>query len=102
MRKCKLGINIIYIRQCPKLRVHLHLVRTFPRPGAQFSEVCTRSVHDLWRFYHYHILGGCMAKIQGAEFLGEVHPMGAQNKTLISDTVRVGAVIVQLLWKVDL
>ena len=28
-----------------------------------------------------------MAKILGAEFLGEVHPVGAQNKTLIPDTV---------------
>ena len=30
-----------------------------------------------------------MAKNPGAEFLGEVHPVGAQNKTLISDTVRL-------------
>ena len=28
-----------------------------------------------------------MTKNQGAEFLGEVHPVGAHNKTLISDTV---------------
>ena len=28
-----------------------------------------------------------MAKNPGAEFLGEVHPVGAQNKTLISDAV---------------
>ena len=27
-----------------------------------------------------------MAKSPGAELLGEVHPVGAQNKTLISDT----------------
>ena len=27
-----------------------------------------------------------MAKIPGAEFLGEAHPVGAQNKTLISGT----------------
>ena len=30
-----------------------------------------------------------MAKILVAEFLGEVHPVGAQNKTLIPDTVEV-------------
>ena len=30
-----------------------------------------------------------MEKIPGAHFLGEVHPVGAQNKTLISDTGRV-------------
>ena len=28
-----------------------------------------------------------MEKIPGAHFSGEVHPVGAQNKTLISDTV---------------
>ena len=28
-----------------------------------------------------------MEKIPGAHFLGEVHPVGAQNKTLISETV---------------
>ena len=55
----------------------INLVRTFPRPGARFLEL---------NFYHYYISGGCMAKIPGAEYLGEVHPVGAQNKTLISDT----------------
>ena len=27
-----------------------------------------------------------MERVPGAQFLGEVHPVGAQNKTLISDT----------------
>ena len=30
-----------------------------------------------------------MEKIPGAQFLGEVHPVGAHNKTLISDTAAV-------------
>ena len=28
-----------------------------------------------------------MEKIPGAQFLGEMHPVGAKDKTLISDTV---------------
>ena len=30
-----------------------------------------------------------MERVPGAQFLGEVHPVGAQNKTLISDTANV-------------
>ena len=62
---------------------------TFPRPGARFSEVCTLSVHVFFGFYHHCILEGCMEKIPGAQFLGEMHPVGAQDKTLISDTVSI-------------
>ena len=58
---------------------------------------CRGRVHNFWRcapgvytlffrFYHYYILGGCMTKLPGAEYLGEVNLVGAQNKTLISDT----------------
>ena len=61
----------------------MHPVRTFPRPGARFSEACTWNVHVFLRFYHYYILRGCMEKIPGAQFLGELHSVVAQNKALI-------------------
>ena len=72
--------------QCPKLRVH-------PAPGVHISAAgCTifGGVHPecarFFGFYHHCILGGCMEKIPVAQFLGEMHPVGAQDKTLISDT----------------
>ena len=39
------------------------------------------------RIYHYYILGGCMEKNPGCTVLGEVYPVGASNKTLISNNV---------------
>ena len=56
----------VYGKQYPKLRVHP--ARTFPRPGARFLEVCTRSVHVFLRVYHYYIVEECMEKIPGAQF----------------------------------
>ena len=51
---------------------------TFPPPGARFSEVCTRSY---LRLLH---IGRVDSEDFGHTVLGGVHPVGAQNKTLIS------------------
>ena len=77
------------MRQCPKLRVH-------PAPGAHISmagctilggvhPVCARFLSQLLLLYTGRVHGS----ISGCTVLWEVHPASAQNKSLISDTVRV-------------
>ena len=53
-------------------------VRTFPRMGARFSEVCTQSVHVFLRSYHYYILEGAWRKSRVHSFRSDprlVHTM---------------------------
>ena len=59
---------------------------TFPRPGARISEVCTRSVHVFFQILSLLHIRRVHGEIPGCTVLGEVHPVGAQNKILISDT----------------
>ena len=66
--------------QCPKLRC------TFPQPGARFSEVCTRCVHVFLSYLLMLYIGRAHETISGCTVLGEVHPVSAQNKSMISDT----------------
>ena len=77
---------LTYIYQCPKLRV-------YPEPGAYiFTAGCTffEGVHPVCaRFFEPVIIAiyrGCNGEIPGHTVLGEVHPVGAPNKTLILDT----------------
>ena len=72
--------------QCPKLRVH-------PAPGMHiFTAGCTifRSVHLVCAHFLSNLLLLYIGRVHGAIFectvLGEVHPVSAQNKSLISDT----------------
>ena len=89
MAYCILWQNVIFIPiliQCPKLRVH-------PAPGAHiFTAGCTifGGVHPacarfLSHLLYLHIMR-VHGEITGRTFLGEVHPVGAPNKILISDT----------------
>ena len=70
------------IPQCPKLRVH-------PAPGVHISAAgCTifGGVHpECARFLSYLLLSH-IGRVHG-EVSGGVHPVDAQNKTIISDTV---------------
>ena len=56
----------------------LHRVCTIPRPGARFS-----LGHYLKIWLHIRRLHG---EIPGRTVLGEMHPAGARNTMLISDT----------------
>ena len=50
-------------------------------------------VHDFLRVYHYYIVELSSRRVHGENpgctVLREVHPVGAQNKTLISDTALI-------------
>ena len=60
--------------QCPKLRVH-------PAPGVHiFTAGCTFFEQFIISIYWVH------GAISRCTVLGEVHPVSAQNKSLISDT----------------
>ena len=74
--------------QCLKLRVH-------PVPGVHVSAAgCTffEGVHPecaVFLFFNYLVLlhiGRVHKESSGRTVSGGVHPVGAQNKTLISDT----------------
>ena len=80
-------MNTNNIIQCPKLRVH-------PAPGAHISAAgctifggvhpeCARFFESLSLLHSRRVHG----ENPGCTVLREVHPVGAQNKTLISDTV---------------
>ena len=80
-------IFILYVNQCPKLRVH-------PAPGVHISTAgCTifECVHPVCARILSHLLllyiGRVHGAISGCTVLWEVHPASAQNKSLISDTV---------------
>ena len=75
-------------QQCPKLRVH-------PAPGVHIStagctifgvvhKVCARFLSHLSLLY----IGRVHGAISGSTVLWEVHPVSAQNKSLISDTAQ--------------
>ena len=79
--------------QCPKLRVH-------PAPGVHiFTAGCTifEGVHLVCaRFFSHFVLlyiGRVHGPFSGCTVLGEVHPVSAQNISLISDTDTVYHVI---------
>ena len=61
-------------------------MRTFSRPGARFSEGCTKRVHVCFEPVIIATYIGVHREIPGRTVLGKVHPVGAPNKTLISDT----------------
>ena len=71
--------NITY--QCPKLRVH-------PAPGVHISTA--GDVHPVCARFLSHLLLLCIGRVHGAISgcidLWEVHPVSAENKSLISDT----------------
>ena len=70
--------------QCPKLRVH-------PAPGALPFDF-RRCVPGVCTFFEPVIqlhIKRVHGKTPGHTFLGEVHPVGAPNKTLISDTAHI-------------
>ena len=79
-------ITLYIYMQCPKLRV-------YPAPGVHISAAgCTifRGVHpECARFLSYLLLlhiGRVHGENSGRTVSGGVHPVGAQSKTLISDT----------------
>ena len=57
------------------------------RPGARFSEVCTRIVHVFFENLSLLHIRRMHGENPGCTILGEVYLVGASNKTLISNNV---------------
>ena len=71
--------------QCLKLRVRPR--RTIPTTGAQFSALCTRCAHIYLREQTHCNTKRQREKLQGAHTVVKcLHPLGAENITLISNT----------------
>ena len=82
--ECTLNFEhcFLSLMQCSKLTVHSAPDHTFTRPDARFSDMCAHFVTQ----FSLQYTRGVHRKIPRRTVSTCVHPRGAQNRTLISNT----------------